>query len=101
MPAPKHTPGPWIMFRDRGVPAAILPAGRDGEICQFASAYTSEANARLIAAAPELYEMLRQALGFAAVSYGRNVDSGNNATAERIMNFINRCEDLMTKVEGK
>jgi hypothetical protein len=49
-----HTKGPWIIFSDGGRPAAILPAGRDGEICQFANA--SKANARLIAAAPELLE---------------------------------------------
>jgi hypothetical protein len=53
-----HTPGPWIIYNEEHKPAAILPAGRSGEICQFATAYENEANARLIASALMLLEAL-------------------------------------------
>jgi hypothetical protein len=52
----KHTPGPWIIWLDKETqkPLAILPAGRSGEICQFATAWASLSNARAIAAVPAL-----------------------------------------------
>jgi hypothetical protein len=60
-----HTPGPWIEFADRGETVAILPAGRDGTICDFSST-VSRADARLIAAAPELLEALAEIVKLAA-----------------------------------
>ena len=66
----KHTPGPWItgymgrgkypgstgIYPDSGGPAfAILPPGRKD---------IQEANARLIKAAPELFEMLKFAQNY-------------------------------------
>lgn len=57
-----HTPGPWIIFRDKDMPVAILPAGRPGEICQFTTLGAmeeTEANARLIAKAPKLIAYLK------------------------------------------
>ena len=50
----KHTPGPWIIFYDEGFPYAVLPAGRPGEICRCSD--KNEANARLIAAAPDYHD---------------------------------------------
>lgn len=48
----KNTPGPWIVFfADRDGPNDVLPAGRPGHI---ALNIQSEADARLIAAAPDL-----------------------------------------------
>jgi hypothetical protein len=53
-----HTPGPWVELGDQGETIAILPAGRPGEICAFASPRPSRADARLISAAPDLLEAL-------------------------------------------
>jgi hypothetical protein len=53
-----HTPGPWIEFADQGETVAILPAGREGQICDFASTVASS-NARLIAAAPDMFDALQ------------------------------------------
>lgn len=57
----KHTPGPWIIFADQGSAVAVLPAMRPGEVCSFEGSGlpNKEANARLIAAAPDLYEAAR------------------------------------------
>jgi hypothetical protein len=65
----KYTPGPWIEFADRGETVAILPAGRDGTICEFSNEKPydarfhpeARANARLIAAAPDLLEAAQSA----------------------------------------
>lgn len=56
-----HTPGPWVQFADKGKTVAIMPAGRDGDICTF-SVSPSDADARLMNAAPELLSALREVM---------------------------------------
>ena len=66
----EHTPGPWIVscIYDKPSVAAtqqwfILPADRDGEICEVTTGdMPYEANARLIAAAPDLLEACQTAI---------------------------------------
>ena len=62
----KHTPGPWIT--DRTVDEnklAVRPKNSPFAICVFeAFVKNSEANARLIAAAPDLLEALKQIADF-------------------------------------
>ena len=54
----KHTPGPWeFLSPDDGNCGAIT--AKTGWICDFAEE-PSNANARLMAAAPDLLEALRQ-----------------------------------------
>jgi hypothetical protein len=57
-----HTPAPWVIFADRGHSIAVMPAMRRGEICSFEGARfppaETDANARLIASAPELLDAL-------------------------------------------
>lgn len=65
-PAAKHTPGPWILDYDKGTTQDIL-SRKHGGICTVRRAgrhdnETFAANARLIAAAPELLSALRQTL---------------------------------------
>jgi len=56
-----HTKGPWIQFADRGKTVAIMPAGRDGDICTFEQAPT-DADASLMTIAPRLLDAI-EALG--------------------------------------
>lgn len=74
----KHTPGPWIAERGMVTSAApSLPNGRtygygcgndfvadlnDGEYHEYADRSEEDANARLIAAAPDLYAACEQVL---------------------------------------
>lgn len=57
----KHTPGPWFVHVPRTLPEVIA---RKGAVtickCRNGSLNDGLANARLIAAAPELYEALRK-----------------------------------------
>ena len=52
----QHTPGPWTYHPDSGSSCAALIA-TGSFVCEFIEA-PNEANARLIAAAPELLEAL-------------------------------------------
>ena len=63
---PKHTPGPWFAKRAGDGGYFEWYVGRDGENCSIAEDITdpvtrdpSEANAHLIAAAPDLLEALK------------------------------------------
>ena len=68
----KHTPGGWIVYPFK---AFVLPADRldpdDAPICAMLwptdkrSEEETQANARLVAAAPELLEALRNLVGLA------------------------------------
>lgn len=53
-----HTPGPWIVFHsDEDGPNDVLPAMRAGHI---ALSIPVDADARLIAAAPDLFDALQR-----------------------------------------
>jgi len=69
----KHTPGPWESHGSFVITTADVPSGRtfgygcgnrficdlnDGEYHEYDSVAEQEANARLIAAAPDLFEAL-------------------------------------------
>jgi hypothetical protein len=65
-----HTPGPWIIGTDPRYPSEpCIDAVVDGVVWHIALCHmglgpddTAEANARLIACAPELYATLKEAL---------------------------------------
>jgi len=56
----EHTPGPWETSKD-AVPVGItqITVYEESSGQRVATAFQNEANARLIAAAPELLEVLR------------------------------------------
>ena len=59
---PKHTPGPWVWQHDlnSGPRWCSIMTKVSGELRYIADAYTGEADARLIASAPELLEALKR-----------------------------------------
>ena len=62
----KHTPGPWRVVEDR-VPASLeVYAGKTAiaECWRRADALTELANARLVAAAPELLQSLQEVIQY-------------------------------------
>ncbi len=69
MPEPKFTPGPWetgIVDRENNFWEIEGPNGEHIAQCHFCGGNLSEtefANARLIAAAPEMYELLQETFG--------------------------------------
>ena len=92
----KHTPGPWDNIADRG----FIIASNNRVVCQMWSKHEDdfdnhEANAALIAAAPDLLSALRQmrsTLGMIDVSEG---DLGDAEEAMRI------AATAIAKAEGR
>ena len=61
MSKPQFTPGPWIVFPDHNVMGqkyfSVSYGDDDGQICDF---ICHEADANLIAAAPDMYALLQK-----------------------------------------
>lgn len=94
----KHTPGPWKLI-DRGESFELarywIGAGETdwrgpSEICSVLTNKDTKANARLIAAAPEMLEALKAALGMSSP-----IDRYENA---KLFELI---EAAIAKAEGK
>ena len=59
----RHTPGPWAIYVNAPSDIVIRKMSKDGyELCSIARVSSGYANARLIAAAPELLEALQSVL---------------------------------------
>lgn len=79
MSAQKHTPGPWTA--EHGIYGSIVCKDGKSMIAVWPEAlggpeFPHEANARLIAAAPELLEALLQVIAEKAPSYHDCTDDG-------------------------
>ena len=94
----KHTPGPWVVGElNKGPVAGTVPVHtadymesyRSGQlVCSvYGTAAFSYANARLIAAAPELLEALDDIIGM--------------AQAGRMVHVINRAKAAIAKAKGE
>ncbi len=89
MSAPSFTPGPWVVFpgHNPGIQApsgTIVTYGNCGESCGI-HGKNQEADARLIAAAPELLEALKAVV----------------AIADRKTVEFNAARAAIAKAEGK
>jgi hypothetical protein len=74
----QHTPGPWIVRQNRDCSLDFFgESGRMAFLCN-ARLTNQDANARLIAAAPEMLEALKDAYPYIA----------DNALRERVGNLI-------------
>jgi hypothetical protein len=95
------TPGPWKAVPDSGSESfafEIATERMEGVALIYAYDTPSEANARLIAAAPELLEALRQALAVVdAVADGRAEDVVE--LAKRIASDV--VDAAIAKAEGR
>jgi hypothetical protein len=94
----KHTPSPWLVgpaFDNDGAPEIIIehqtPAGNLVIAVALPGLQGQEANARLIAAAPELLEALRDAVVLFAC----------HAKDCTTMNWLDRAEAALTKAGGE
>ena len=99
----KHTPGPWNFSKDG---AEIFPeTGPNGyvELCRVVGPWdgskfydkgTAKANARLIAAAPELLEAVKVSLEFLD---GQNMPKN----IQEQISFKNHQREILTKVIAK
>ena len=63
-----HTPGPWEVFNSHTGPY-VIDSAEQGAICKLEWCLEAEANARLIASAPELLAALKRLLSDVIVCY--------------------------------
>jgi hypothetical protein len=83
----KHTPGPWTA-EDEG--ASVHIAGHDGIWVAEVYGIDDNANARLIAAAPDLLQALTEVV--------ETYDSGDNGRTLRWA--VDTCRDAIAKATG-
>lgn len=88
MSAPNHTPGPWKHDETWG----LIKYGKT-EICALHSG--NEANARLIASAPDLLEALQEA--YNAIAW--DIPGGNLSDAEQEV-LLDAIRAAISKAEG-
>lgn len=99
----KHTPGPWRTgegeFQDQVFAEILIPPTRDdwgkALICETGG---NEANARLIAAAPEMLEALRELFKHCVMihkHWGEGCNSKEASEAEA------KCRAILAKIEGR
>lgn len=85
----QHTPGPWSIRTGGGQPIEVIPPiNIRGTICEL----DNEANARLIAAAPELLEALTALLTCTEL----NMDDMEQETRE----LIGQAQAVILKATG-
>ena len=77
----KHTPGPWFVGETLSTRGACIVGDGDSVVCEFDGRHgeTVEADARLIAAAPDLLEALHQLINEANVFEAAPARLLNNA----------------------
>lgn len=101
----KYTPGPWKVERLTHVGTNVFGLANEMTAREFVET-NWDANARLIAAAPELLEALksaRESLGIAADNEC-GCESGSPAQPEFVCGWhqsLFRVEDAIAKAEGK
>ena len=83
-----HTPGPWgysegEIYRGNNPIASVIPSFEFGETAE------DKANARLIAAAPEMYEVLSELLDTLEMSKGYGFDEE-----------YEKAREVLAKVDG-
>ena len=88
------TPGPWIIFHDNGL-NVILPAMRDGTIADM---IRNDADAYLIAAAPDLLGALKLILPLAKgyAPEGQSVQARKTCDS-----WIDAADAAIGKAEGR
>ncbi|ACL06208.1 conserved hypothetical protein [Desulfatibacillum aliphaticivorans] len=112
---PKHTPGPWVVERgDVGdetyiwtatdiVGADGFPVVSDTGLIPEGLAFkyeTTEANARLIAAAPDLLEALEDALKFLHGSHTKSVGPTEMQLCDQMEAAIAKARGLDASLDG-
>ena len=86
-----YTPGPWEVFASHAGPY-VIDSAEQGSICKLEWCQGSEANARLIASAPELLAVLKRL----CAKFGED-DSGT----PRDWTEWREARDIIANAEGR
>ena len=93
-----HTPGPWHHAPDEHIDDGFVILDASGDVIATVSAdfdlNTELANARLIAAAPELFESLKLCMAFIPAE-----DKNHNGSSTEADNAFNAAYNVLGKVQ--
>jgi hypothetical protein len=89
----EHTPGEWKSLHDDGVVSAYEKTGQHTSRIITIARGCSIANARLIAASPDLYEALDEAINYVAAHAALTKDASASA-------FLDKCTAALAKAKG-
>lgn len=98
----KHTPGPWQTFEpDMEHPSRARVGALDGQVDIYNAPLTreTEANARLIAAAPDLLEACKDAV--VDITDFADPNGEFEFTPEGARSLINRLNRAIARAEGR
>jgi hypothetical protein len=87
-----HTPGPWEISKNEAGELDICEAGAGNMLADLAKCKNAEANARLIAAAPEMLEIARWSCAWA--------NGWRPSKAQKRQHYEN-CLAAIAKAEGR
>jgi hypothetical protein len=92
--AAKHTPGPWAFsaYTNDVCNFEVFASGSSGEIVAGEYGVTEEADARLIAATPELLEALRNMVDW--------LDDGNRQLSDAAAADVAKARAAIAKATG-
>lgn len=100
----KHTPGPWAYQEDSDAYTHIVRGPGNRFICQLAQTTSAEieANARLIAAAPEMFEALDTIGGLSrALRQGGPDPMDLQGLSDALEEAIDLANSLVAQIEGR
>ena len=93
----KHTPGPWEAFASHAG-LYVIDSAEQGAICKIEWCLEDEANARLIAAAPELLQAIKDLFRECAMVHKSWGDGDNTKEADAA---IKRAKDAIAKATAE
>ncbi|HGM5034484.1 TPA: hypothetical protein ACKPZU_000216 [Stenotrophomonas maltophilia] len=98
----KHTPGPWAYQEDSDAYTHIVRGHNNRFICQLAQTTSAEieANARLIAAAPELLMKITGLIGAAEYLQARVVETRGADCMDNLDVAIDEARAAIAKATG-
>jgi hypothetical protein len=94
----KHTPGPWHVH-DGDNRFLFVDSLTEGSVCKIAANGHSEANAQLIAAAPELLEALEAAEPFLGLAWEDWMTNAPNS-AQQLEAILENVRAAIRKAKG-
>jgi hypothetical protein len=92
----KHTPGKWEVYGSE-TSNAVWVKSANGRICTMKPCENDLSNARLIAAAPEMYEALKGLFEHCAMIHKHWGEGSNQKDANLA---IAKAQSILTKIEG-
>ena len=107
MNTPKHTPGPWIIRYAKNITAIGTPKGEmqlslhgvyNGLKPLSVDLHEWKANANLIAAAPAMYEALKDAID--TIAHMRHYYAGRKLSEEDIQKIVDTSRTALAQAEG-